>query len=449
MYTKSKPAGRVAFARQALPSLNNKIGGRHPFFDPKTPDSASFCPFVLNIRFWSQGCTQSGGGCRPPLNGEARRALAVEMSLRNKIILLFGGVAVVPLLAMATFGYSYAQGLLRTMIRDQLNETARTVAQQLDQRSLDIGLALDAVVDSINWGESKAGLSQAGSLPAQEGPDTLSGDSPLARVAFVQIRNALGPIQTLRGVVPDEWVRCLPDGTSQILEFSREISLDGSAATVTAGFWASDLVSREGRVGNHRVLVLHHLRGTVLYADHCPTRRAGDPLDPKAGLGEALTLSEGTGPIRYEEDGESRLGVLFRMAGSEWTILATSGPTPMAGSLNRLGREYWLFVLGLGIFTALAFFVLLGRFTRSFRDLTGAPEEIGAREIDPWLPVPTAGELGQPLVTSKDLPRKRIVTEPPSGGEMAEEPKPPSHLMTPEGLEAVLALAPLDPEEVN
>ena len=371
------------------------------------------------------------------------------MSLRNKIILLFGGVAVVPLLAMAAFGYSYAQGLLRTMIGDQLIETARNVAQQLDQESLDIGLALDAVVDSINRGETKAALGQASRLPAQESPDTLSGDPPLARATFVQIRNALGPIQTLRGVAPDEWVRCLPDGTSQILEFSREISLDGSAATVTAGFWASDLVSREGRSGNHRVLVLHHLRGTVLYADHCHTRRAGDPLDPNSGLGEALTLSGGAGPVRFKEDGESKLGVLFRMAGSEWAIVATSGPTPVAGSLNRLGREYWLFVLGLGISSVLAFAVLLGRFTRSFRDLPGAPEEVGIGEIDPWLPVQTAGELGDPLVNPKDPSHRRAVTEPPSGGEMSEKPVAPSHLMTPEGLEAVLALAPLDPEEVN
>jgi len=372
--------------------------------------------------------------------------LAVEMSLRNKIILLFGGVAVVPLLAMAAFGYSYAQGLLRTMIGDQLNSTARAVAQQLDQNSLDIGLALDAVVDSITLGESKAAPSQANRLPAREGPDTIT---PLARAAFVQIRNALGPIQTLRGVVPGEWVRCLPDGTSQILEFSREISLDGSAATVTAGFWASDLVPREGRGGNHRVLVLHHQRGTLLYADHCHTRRAGDPLDPNSGLGKALTLSEGAGPIRYKEEGESKLGVLFRMAGSEWAIVATSGPIPMAGSVNRLGREYWLFVLGLGISTILALSVLLGRFTRSFPDSASASEEIEGGEIDPWLPVPTAGELGQTLVNPIDPSSQVAVTGPPSGGGMSAKPATPSHLMTPEGLEAVLALAPLDPEEVN
>jgi len=114
-----------------------------------------------------------------------------------------------------------------------------------------------------------------------------------------------------------------------------------------------------------------------------------------------------------------------------------------------LGREYWLFVLGLSISTALGFSFLLGRFTKSLPELTRAAEEDGPGETDPRLPVPTSPDRGQDLVSSRDPSPLRGVSEEPSGGELPKKPTAPTHLMTPEGLEAVLALAPLDPEDLN
>jgi signal transduction histidine kinase len=64
-------------------------------------------------------------------------------------------------------------------------------------------------------------------------------------------------------------------------------------------------------------------------------------------------------------------------------------------SLRGLAVLYWAFVLTLALSTALAFSILLGRFTRSLGELSRAAEQIGSGELDTWLPLPTSGEVGQ------------------------------------------------------
>jgi nitrogen fixation/metabolism regulation signal transduction histidine kinase len=69
---------------------------------------------------------------------------------------------------------------------------------------------------------------------------------------------------------------------------------------------------------------------------------------------------------------------------------------------------YWIFVLGLAISTIIAFSMALGKFTKSLQELARAAEEIGTGELDPWLPLPTSGEVGQlTLAFSRMLSRIR------------------------------------------
>jgi signal transduction histidine kinase len=72
-----------------------------------------------------------------------------------------------------------------------------------------------------------------------------------------------------------------------------------------------------------------------------------------------------------------------------------ANPSGVVGPLVRLHLYYWGLVLTIALSIILAFALLLARATRSLRGLTRAAEEIGAGNLDPWLPPPGKGELGQ------------------------------------------------------
>jgi len=348
------------------------------------------------------------------------------MSLRNKIVLLFGLLAVVPMLALAAFSYSHAQGLLRATVHAQLYETAQAVAESLDRRAREIDGALGALAASVDSAPSPESLAKAleGALALEGngGRGDAAPDALLRRAAFVELRDALGPIRMLSGASPEVSILCRSGQTSSILEFSRRVYAGGEAFRITAGFWTSTLVSGEGHSPSHAVLILDPSDGSMVYADECREGTVGiGALVPALELEKGLSSLEEGEPFSYKEEGEKRLGAVARTGNSSWVAVATAPPTPAAASLDRLVVTYWLFVLGLGVFTALAFSILLGRFTKSLRELTRAAEEIGVGELDPWLPVPTSGEIGQLTITfSRMLARiRQMMTQVDQNGRLA------------------------------
>jgi signal transduction histidine kinase len=135
--------------------------------------------------------------------------------------------------------------------------------------------------------------------------------------------------------------------------------------------------------------------GTVLYSDRCDDLRAGHFLFPGGAAPRTPGAGEVLGEFKYRADGERVYGVFLDVEGLPWSIVATTSPTAVFLPLGRLHLSYWAFVLVLALSTVLAFSMLLGRVTRSLRELTRAAEEIGRGELDPWLPVPSGGEVGR------------------------------------------------------
>lgn len=145
----------------------------------------------------------------------------------------------------------------------------------------------------------------------------------------------------------------------------------------------------------HSVVVLEPEGGFVLYADRCEGVQAGSRVDPGSGLGNALEMQKSSGGFWFTEDGSSSVGALTHVPATGWGVVATASIGGVLQPLNRLTTAYWIFVLGLGLFTSLAFSVLIGHFTRSLSELARAAEEVGLGELDPWLPLHTSGELGR------------------------------------------------------
>jgi signal transduction histidine kinase len=318
--------------------------------------------------------------------GEAFQGPTQPMSLRTKIILLFVGLSVVPLLILAAFSYWQVETLLRSTIQGQLQETAMRVGQELEAAELEITAALDAVGGSFSSTGLPPGGVDASNLTASQ-------DSLLAMAVFIQRKDPSGFGQTVFGSVPEDPIqRCIEEG-SMLLEFSSNRPPD--RREITAGFWAADLISREGGSLDHSLAVLDQAEGSVLYSDRCETVQAGDRLAVAEAFGGVLSASGVSGTLKYREDRKTRLGAFVRVSGSKWMVVSSSDPAAIVGPLNSLVMAYWVLVLGLGLSTALAFYLLLGRFTKSLRDLARAAEEIGNGEMDPWLPLPSSGEVGQ------------------------------------------------------
>jgi signal transduction histidine kinase len=343
------------------------------------------------------------------------------MSLRTKIIFLFGLLAVVPMLVLAGFSYWHAQNLLRTSVHSQLRETAQVVGEDLEQHVAEVEAALDGLLDSILVGVNQPeDLRDSLILAALDSAKVMESPS-LAAAAFIQVRDPLGPIHTTFGNLPDETDRCSANAASTIVELTKDIFQEGRHRAVTVGYWASDLILHEGHFPGQSVSVLAGPRGKVLYSEPCPTPGADSRLEPDPWLAGALASMGESGSFKYEERDQLRLGAVWLLNEGGWIAVATADPTPVTDPLNRMVVAYWVFVLGLGISTALAFSILLGRFTKSLTELARAAEEIGTGELDPWLPVPTSGEVGQLTLTlSRMLTRiRQMMTQVDQSGRLA------------------------------
>jgi signal transduction histidine kinase len=317
---------------------------------------------------------------------EAFQGPTQPMSLRTKIILLFVGLSVVPLLILAAFSYWQAETILSATIHGQLEATTARVGQGLEAVEEEVMAALEALGRHDPFSAPGGAASGASVLtPAQ--------DSLLARAAFIQVLEPSGLIRNVRGTVPLDPVRSGPEGTSTLMGFTRD--LDANGREIRAGFWAGDLIPYEGRSLAHRVVVLNPAIRSVVYADDNEFIRAGDRVGRRTSLGGVLDLPQTAGTLKYRQGGKGKLAAYTRASDGRWTVMSISDPTMVVAPLNRMVVAYWILVMGLGLSTGLAFYLLLGRFTKSLRELAHAAEEIGKGELDPWLPLSSSGEVGQ------------------------------------------------------
>ena len=323
------------------------------------------------------------------------------MSLRNKLILLFLGLAVFPLLLLAAFSYWHAQNLLHSTVQAQLQEAASNLSQGLDVRASEIKGALTSVAGTIpSDGDS---LYSAG----PEGAMVLPG-SPLAGAEYLRYRDVSGRVWMLLGNVPEDPVQCRNGVGARVVEFSPDAVGGELRGTLSAGFWTSDLVDFQSGPESRRNYLFDPLTDRVLFSSNCQYMLGRDHPEFLQPLKTAADPEEGSGSFAYSAGGDRRLGAFAGVPLSQWQVISTSTPIPVAASINRMVVAYWIFVLGLGLTTMVAFSMALGKFTKSLQELARAAEEIGTGELDPWLPLPTSGEVGQlTLAFSRMLARIR------------------------------------------
>jgi signal transduction histidine kinase len=330
------------------------------------------------------------------------------MSLQRKIILSFGLFAVVPLMALAAFSYWHAENLLRMSVESQLAETARLIGEDWRESGVRVQSSLGRVAQSLSQGIGEQVEAYPAGVDAPLDVTSILDDPVLSNAAFVQLHDALGLLQDLQGAPPGSDVQCAEDGGSRIVVFSHEVPVGETGLFLRAGFWASDLLTEERSRSDQTFSIVEPGTGRVVFSQRCVGDRPDASEVPQNVLREGSALRTEPEAFRPRVDGERKLGVVWPIEEAGLVVIATGAPSSLIGSLNRLVVSYWLFVLGLGATTALAFSVMLGRYTQSLRDLARAAEEIGLGELDPWLPLPASGEVGQLTLTfSRMLARIR------------------------------------------
>jgi signal transduction histidine kinase len=323
------------------------------------------------------------------------------MSLRTRIILLFVGLSVVPLLILAAVSYWHAQSLLENSLRTQVAETAETMGGEIWSHALELRRGSNQL--------AAGAFSPA--LPEDHGiEEGLEAELPaeLLHAQFVRVLDSSGNPRLQVGEIPAEAMKCSVTGGSRLVRFSSSARSTGGSGAVEVGVWISDLLPAQGWPESQSVRLVDGETETVLFSSDC--------VEVEAEATSSLVFSVRSGaapqPAVEETDsvarGETFLRTSSSMPGLGWTLFVASGPNLVREPLNRLVFAYWVFVLGLAGSTVLAFSMLLGRVTSSLRDLTRAAEEIGEGELYPWLPLPPSGEVGRlTLAFDKMLARLR------------------------------------------
>ncbi len=335
------------------------------------------------------------------------------MSLRQKIILLFGLLSVLPLLALAAFSYWQARSLLKDVAESRLEEEARSVASRLEELESDIHASLREIHRSPGTFTQGQGALGSGEVAVP--------GSVLAGAVYIGERVEDGSLNLLRGSVPQHRFRCREGFVSHLLRFSETSPEDPEKTSVEAGFWAADLLEPSAIPRGFSIVLVGHEGDPVLFESPCGGEGVEATDEAPSESGETLGYRAGNGRSVAQDLGGEGSSFSVRVEGLGLDVVVASSLEGVLGPLRRLTFIYWIIVLALGAFTALVFSILISRYTRSLSRLAQAAEEIGLGELDPWLPIPAPGELGQlTLAFSRMLERiRRMMDQVNQSGRLA------------------------------
>ncbi len=318
------------------------------------------------------------------------------MSLRQKIVLLFLGLAVLPLLAVATFGFLYSAYLNREATTARLDDTVTELSGHLETSTAQVRQALKRVPTFPVAGPETQGEERGG-------PVAWPPEPALAEAVFVRIVDRNGSPVTLTGSLPGERTRCGPSGGVRLVPVRAYLDRAGNRVA-EAYFWVDDLVAPTPATSALHTQIVDRNTGVVLYSAACEEVQA----DPSAAaLAAIAVLDENPGLASSfgfrDASGDRRIGALSVTPDGRWLVVAEVGLGSIIAPFGRLGAWYWVFVILLAASTSLAFSALLGRVTNSLKELIRAAKRIGAGDLVPWLPPPGEDEVGELTLAFREM----------------------------------------------
>lgn len=307
------------------------------------------------------------------------------MSLRAKVLALFGAFAIAPLLAVGVIDYVRSVRAVDALVRAQTAQIAERVAAEVEDRYelLQANLMLLA-----SNSETQRLLQRHAPLDV---PTKRRVDAYLQRVWNAAGDDLQWAVLTdgAGGEIYRLGARSGDTNAADTYTVTALSSTDAARASVTAtirlaGLLPADALAARFGHGGYNVLV-DRQSGRVLYgAEHANT--ISDLARPSA---------DSETHLMFAEEGTRRSATRVRLTSPPWDVLAVASLDEFARPFTAIRSANLLLVLATTLFAGLAFFVLLWRATRSLAMLTVAADAVGRGNLQPSLPSSSRDEVGR------------------------------------------------------
>lgn len=337
------------------------------------------------------------------------------MSLRARILALFLGLGVIPILLLGAIGYARSMTAVRRLLEAQTSAVARRTATE-------IGNLYELRLSELLLLAENAETQRL--YAARSGRDSVSADSALSQatayfsdawsrfggsyrridlldlegrlVLSLGAQGAAGlPPITVSGEAPE----LSPAARLQLPVSDLESGERTGTLEATVPLWVilpeEALGSAFGRSGY--TVVVDRGAGEILY--HPSRRFVHQPLSvllgPDAWHVDAGVLAEESGSFAYQEADSARVGSFVSLQDPPWTVISTVAMEEFAPPFRGARRGDLLIVLLVAAVVGGAFLVTMRRTTASLEALTDASERVGSGDLDPPLPPPGPDEVGR------------------------------------------------------
>lgn len=335
------------------------------------------------------------------------------MSLRTKLLALFGALAVAPLVAVGVFDYVHSMRALQGLVAARVDAIAERAARELSDRyalreSELLLLAENAETqqlyrayssgDPIEW---DAALSAADEYLRQAWQ--LFGTS----YRWVELHDTAGALVYrldevgLGAAVGARGNHDAADGALRLVRPIRDLASARRVGTLDAALRLDALLPREalearfGRAGY--TVVLDRSTGQVLYHPrHAFVRQSvGTLVGPGNWNVDPESLDRERGKFVYREADSTRVASFASLTNPPWTVVASGAVDEFEAPFTRMRTVNLAFVLVATAVIAAIFVLLIRGATRSLARLTAAADEVALGNFAPELPPGGQDEVGR------------------------------------------------------
>lgn len=296
------------------------------------------------------------------------------MSLSARILLLFLGFSVLPVLFLGAGDYYQSVGALRAVIEARSDALAEQAGREVEAAHT----------------RASAALLAASRLSALDGPV-----GPFAAVAVVDDGSAAPPVTGCADALTIPVRLELPAGRGLLTGRTVEAALP--VETFLA--WAPSLRTRMGKGGFAQLL--DRETGRVLFDSRCGTANmASDGVPTTAPAVSAAVVALGNqlgwhASLRREDGKGGDVFVALATAGPDWGVAVHTSDDEFVAPFRRARILYLGLVLLVMAIAAGAFVLLAQGAFRSLRSVTAAADQIELGNLQPWLPPPGDDDVGR------------------------------------------------------
>jgi signal transduction histidine kinase len=294
------------------------------------------------------------------------------LSLSARILLLFLGFSVLPVLFLGAGDYYQSVGALRAVIEARSDALAEQAGREVEAAHT----------------RASAALLAASRLSALDGPV-----GPFDAVAVVDDESAL-PVSGCADAHTIPVRLELPPGRGLLAGRTVEAALP--VETFLA--WAPSLRTRMGKAGFAQLL--DRETGRMLFDSRCVAGSTPPDSVPTAAPAVSAAVLALGGQLGWHaslrhEDASGDVFVAIAAAGPNWGVAVHTSDDEFVAPFRRARILYLGLVLLVMAIAAGAFVLLAQGAFRSLRSVTAAADQIELGNMRPWLPPPGDDEVGR------------------------------------------------------